>query len=203
MEISDQSDSIIEKVLATDTAGKAQQLMRSKYGLSLLALVSLLESFLPLPILTDPFLMAAIMVNRTRVWSLVFFAMISSVIGGFLAYLVALLFRELLLSSLTPDMLATLESLVAGEAQGTFILTILGAVSPVPYTIIAWAVALTAGNPLVFILGSVVGRTFRYGVVGWCTYKFGPVAWAYAKRSLLLTSAVIFIVAGLYVWTKM
>lgn len=191
---------VIDTVLETKTVTRAQQLMQSRSGTIMLAVISFFESLLPIPIVTDPFLAAAIMVNRTKVVSLVLLTMVSSVVGGFCAYLMAVLFREFLLETLTPDMLAMLQSYVAGEQQDTFILTILGAVTPVPYTIIAWAVAITKGSPLIFILGSIVGRTFRYGVVGWSTYKFGPLALAYAKKSILLTSAIIFLAVGIYIW---
>ncbi len=203
MEAETEQKTILEKILTTRTAHKAQDLMRSKFGVGLLAAISFVESLLPVPIITDPFLAAAIMVNRARTRSLIVITLVSSVLGGFFAYLIAVFFREFLLSVLTPDMLATLQSFVAGEEQDTFILTIVGAITPIPYTVVAWAVALTEGNPLVFILGSVIGRAFRYGVVGWCTVKFGSAALAYAKRSILVSSVIIFVCAGLYIWLKM
>lgn len=202
MENSIKRMTLIERVLTTRTAKKAQVLMRSKFGVTILALISFAESLLPLPIITDPFLAAAILVNRAKVRRLIFITTASSVLGGFFAFLMALFFREILLSTLSPEMVLTLQDFVV-DGQNTFFLTIVGAVTPVPYTIIAWAVALTDGNPLMFILGSIVGRTFRYGLVGWCTVKFGPAALAYAKKSILLSSLAIFIFIALYVWIKM
>lgn len=202
METNTHPKTILEKILASDTVLKAQRVMRSRYGTSILAIISFLESFLPLPILTDPFLMAAIMVDRARTWRLVFVTMVSSVAGGFCAYLVAVWFRDVLFLLLNEETIAAINSF-AVEGQGAFLLTIIGAITPVPYTVIAWAVALSAGNPMMFILGSVVGRSIRYGIVGWCTYKFGPLAVRYAKRSILWTSVVTFVLFGIYVWLKM
>lgn len=194
---------LVEKVLTTRTAQKAQEMMRSRFGIGLLATISFVESLLPVPIITDPFLAAAIMVNRTRVRLLIAITLISSVLGGFFAYLVAVFFREILLSALSPEMLTSLQTFVSGEEQSTLLLTIIGAVTPIPYTIIAWTIALTEGNPAVFILGSIIGRGFRYGIVGWCTIKFGSAALAYAKRSIFISSLIIFLCAGLYIWLKM
>jgi len=194
---------ILERLFATKTAAHAAALMRSRYGLVFLGTISFFESFLPLPIITDPFLAAAIMANRAKVVSLVLITTVTSVVGGFMAYLAALLFRDVLLALLSPELTAALTSFVTGESNDTFVLTIIGAVTPVPYTIIAYAIAMINGSPLVFIVGSIVGRLFRYGIVGWCTYQFGPLALTYAKRSIIVTSVVLFILAGVYVWLKM
>lgn len=203
MSTSPSPQTILERLFATKTATQAVGLMRSKYGVTFLGLISFFESFLPLPIITDPFLAAAIMADRAKVLRLILVTTITSVVGGFMAYLVAVLFRDILLSLLSPELTETLTSFVAGQSGDTFLLTVIGAVTPVPYTIIAYAIAITNGNPLVFILGSIVGRLFRYGVVGWCTYKFGPAALQYAKRSIIVTSLVLFIVGAIYLWLKM
>lgn len=194
---------ILERLFATKTAANAAALMRSRYGLTFLGIISFLESFLPLPILTDPFLVAAIMANRSKVVFLILVTTVTSVLGGFMAYLMAVLFRDILLALLSPELIAILTSFVTGESQDTFVLTIIGAVTPIPYTIIAYAVAMINGSPLIFVIGSVVGRLFRYGIVGWCTYQFGSLALEYAKRSIILTSVVIFAAAAVYVWLKM
>ncbi len=182
-------------------AKKAQDLMRSRYGVSLLATISFIESFLPVPILSDPFLAAAILIDQAKVKKMVLVTMVSSVVGGCAAFLVAVYFRDTLFSLLSPEMAETLNSFIAKD-QDTFMLTIVGAITPIPYTIVAWTVALSHGNPLVFIAGSIVGRSIRYGIIGWCTNTFGPTALKYAQRSIFLTSLIIFILAGLYIWMK-
>lgn len=181
---------------------KLKTLVRSKYGTSILATIAVVESLLPLPILTDPFLVTAVLVDRKRVLKLVLVTTISSVIGGVLAFIIAWYFRDALLSVLSPDVAITLQTFIAQD-QSTYLLTIIGAITPVPYTIVAWAVALSGGNLLVFTLASIIGRCVRYGIVGWCSYTFGPTALRYAKRSILLTSAVLLILVGLYIWLKL
>ncbi len=180
---------------------KLLKLVKSRHAVAILGLISFTESLLPLPILTDPFLVTAALFNRSKVRKLVMMTTISSVVGGIVTFIVPTLFKERLLSSLSPEMLVTLNSFVV-EEQGVFLLTIVGAITPVPYTVVAWAVALSGGNILVFIIASLVGRSFRYGVVGWCTYKFGPTALKHAQRSILLTSVIVIALFALYIWLK-
>lgn len=194
---------LVEKILETRTVERARDLMMSRSGHVLLVAISFLEAALPIPIITDPFLIAAIMANRLKVVYLVVITTISSVIGGFFAYLSVLWFRDTLIAFLSPELQDSLRMMVEGEQQGTFLLTIIGAVTPVPYTMVGWAIALIEGSPVVFILGSILGRGFRYSVVGWSVYKFGPMAVTYAKRSIFITSLILFAAVGLYLLFKM
>ena len=181
---------------------KLRELVRSRYGTSLLSLIAIVESMLPVPILTDPFLATAILMNRTKAIYLIVMTMVSSVIGGILAFLMLIYFKDFLFTLLSPEVMTTLNQFVA-EGQDTFLLTIVGAITPVPYTIVAWTVALSGGSLAVFIIASVIGRSIRYGIVGWCTYKFGPAAMQYAKRSIWLTSVAVFALVALYIWLKL
>lgn len=196
-------NSFVEKVLKTRTVASAQKFFGSKYGAVLVGAISFIESALPIPLLTDPFLAAAILAKRSRAVRLVVWTTITSVIGGLVAYGTALLFRDPLLSLLSPEIQTGITELINSQGDSIFLLALLGAVTPIPYTFACWAVGLMQGNPLLFILASFIGRGFRYTVVGWCTFQFGPTAVTYAKRYIALTSILLFILAGLYVWYKM
>jgi membrane protein YqaA with SNARE-associated domain len=115
----------------------------------------------------------------------------------------ALYFFELVLTWMTPGMTEEFHQLSAANGGSAFVLTLLGAVTPVPYTIVAWAVAALKESLWLFVIGSVIGRSFRYIVVGYSTYRFGDLAISYAKRYIGLTSVVLFILAGLFLWLKM
>jgi membrane protein YqaA with SNARE-associated domain len=196
----------IESTPATTSTNRLvpqlRRLVCSRYGTALLALIAVVEAMLPVPILTDPFLMTAVLMNRARALFLVMVTTVSSVIGGGLAFFMLLYFREYLFSVLSPNVMTTLNELVAAGEE-TFLLTIIGAITPVPYTIVAWTVALSGGSLLVFIFASIIGRSIRYGIVGWCTYQFGPAAMRYARRSIMLTSLFVFILVGIYLWLKL
>jgi membrane protein YqaA with SNARE-associated domain len=196
-------DSKVEKVLVGPSVGRAQKILQSKLGLWLIAIISFLESALPVPLITDPFLIAGVLLNRKKTVLIVFITITASVIGGMFAYVLALLFLEVLMQFMTTNMVSEFDSLVNGAHTNTFVITILGAITPIPYTLVAWLIAALQGSVVMFLLASIVGRTLRYAVVGYSVYRFGPAASQYARRYIGLISIAIFIFVGLYIWHKM
>ena len=195
-------DNGIEEILATKTVSKAQALMQSKSGLWFLAFASFIESATPFPILTDPFLVAALLLSRKRSVLIVFITVISSVAGGVGAYYTAAFFLEFIVHFMTPDMHASFDKLLQMQGLGTFFLTLAGALTPLPYTSTAYVVAAMKGNILIFILASIIGRGIRYSAVGVLIYYFGPTAMKYAKRYVAITSLVLLALGGFYLWHK-
>jgi len=196
-------DSRVEKVLTISTVGRAQKILQSRGGIWMIAAIAFIESALPLPILTDPFLVASILLNRKKSLEIIIITIVSSVMGGVVAFFSALFFLEVVLSFMTPGMVQQFQSIVSNTETNIFVLTIIGAVTPVPYTLVAWAVAVLQGGLITFIVASVLGRTVRYAIVGYCVYRFGPTAMQYARRYVGLTSLVILILAIAFVWYKM
>mgnify|MGYP001819752968 CR=1 FL=1 len=196
-------DTHVEKVLNTRTVTRAQLLMGSRSGLWLVGIISFVESLLPVPIITDPFMVACILANRSRAGLVVFITLITSVLGGICAFIMARYFFSLLEAMMTNNMLEQFQSLIAMDSSNTLLVTLVGAMTPIPYTITAWVVAVGEGSLILFIIASVFGRGFRYGVVGLCTYWFGPRALTYARRSLGVTTVVMLTLVALYVWLKL
>lgn len=112
-------------------------------------------------------------------------------------------FFEALSSLASPAAMAEFNNLVSSSDSNAFVVTLIGAVTPVPYTITAWVVAVMQGSLLAFVTASIIGRSFRYVIVGYCVYHFGPLAVTYAKRYVGLASVLILILAGLFFWYKM
>lgn len=196
-------DTHVEKVLATRTVSRAQTVMGSKSGLWLIAFISFIESALPIPLITDPFMVAVILANRSRVVVAVLVTLLSSIAGGVTAFIMARYFFALLEGMMTSGMLEQFQNLILMDSSNTLMVTLVGAVTPIPYTITAWVVAVGEGSLLLFILASLVGRGFRYGIVGLCTYWFGPRALTYARRSLGLTTVVVALLVALYISIKL
>jgi membrane protein YqaA with SNARE-associated domain len=196
-------DSKVEEVFVNPSVVRAQKILQSKFGLWLIALISFVESALPLPLITDPFLIAGVLLDRSRAFLIVFITIVASVVGGLFAYISAILFLEVLMQFMTPAMVTEFDSLVNDTQTNTFIITILGAITPIPYTLVAWVIAALKGNVVMFIIASIIGRTLRYAVVGYSVYRFGPTASRYARRYIGLISIVIFVMVGLYVWYQM
>jgi membrane protein YqaA with SNARE-associated domain len=192
-----------EITFTSGVAVRAERICKSRFGLAALSLISMVESALPVPILTDPFLAASILFNRTQTVKLVAVTTLSSVLGGIAAYFMAMYAFDWLTGFLSPDALAEFNNFTATTSAGTLALTLIGAVTPVPYTVVAWTVAVLEGSLTVFIIGSVLGRCVRYSIVGYCAYTFGPLAVQYARRYVLIASLVVVAVAALLVWYKM
>lgn len=198
-----QLDSHVEELFVQPSVSRAEKIMQSRYGTWLLGLVSFIESALPVPIITDPFLIAAILLDRKRSWYFVLYTIVSSVIGGIAAYFMAALFFDWLMQFMSAGVTEQFNALVASNDTNTFLLTLLGAVTPIPYTLVAYAVAVLEGSLLLFIAASVIGRSFRYIVVGYSVYKFGPYAVQYAKRYLGITSILLVLLAAVLFYLSM
>jgi len=194
----------IEDVLHTDSVVKAKRLMSSRSGVVLVGAISFIESALPLPILTDPFLIAAILAERANVVRLVLVTTITSVLGGIFAYYTAAIALDLLVQWFPDGALSDFNQLLSSSNQSSaFMLAWIGAITPVPYTAAAWAVAVMNGSIWAFIVASILGRGLRYIIVGYSVYRFGSLATKYIKRYIGYISLVAIIGAVGYFILKM
>ena len=193
---------VIEKQ-AENIVQKAGNLLRSQYGLWTLAIISFVESALLLPIVTDPFLIAYILAEKKSVYKGVIVTLVASVLGGIFAYIIAFYFYEYIaaqyIHGVTEDYLNVA---ITGLQDGVFIIVILGAITPIPYTLIAFGAGFVKVNIFIFIIASIVGRGGRYAVVGFATYMFGEKALEIIQKRLLIISTISFISAGIYFFLK-
>jgi membrane protein YqaA with SNARE-associated domain len=196
-------DTHVEKVINTRTVTRAQSLMGSRSGLWLIGMVSFVESALPVPIITDPFMVAGILANRSKAALVVGITLVSSIIGGITAFVMARYFFGWLELMMTTGIFDQFQNLILMDSSNTLVVTLIGSVTPIPYTVTAWVIAVGEGSLLLFIVASVFGRGIRYGIIGVCTYRFGPRALTYARRSLGLTSVAVLLFVGLYIWLKL
>ena len=193
----------VEQALKSKTSLRLQRLFQSRAGLSVVAAISFFEAALPVPLITDPFMVAAIMADRRKAVQIVFVTTVSSVVGGVAAFAMAAYFFDFISGLMTPALHDQFVSMLSIGESGTLMATLTGAVTPIPYTLAAWVVAVAGGSMGMFIIGSIIGRGFRYILVGYCTYVFGPTALRYARRYIGLTSLFIFIAVAIYIWLKM
>jgi membrane protein YqaA with SNARE-associated domain len=186
----------------TGIVQKSGQLLRSKYGLWVLAAITFVDSALAFPGPVDPFLAAYIMANRSRAFLAVAVTVLTSVLGGVMLYLFAAFFTDQLLSFFSPESFAAFNQMVQAFDEGTFMLAFLGAFTPIPYGFVAIAAGALKGNLFMFVLGSIAGRTLRFGIVGYLTYFFGEKALTLAKNNLKLASIGAIGLVVLYVLYK-
>lgn len=175
---------------------------RSRYGLPAIGLLSFLESALPVPILTDPFLLGFVLANRTQAFRAWIVVSLASVVGGLIAIWYARYFFETLLTLLSQSQLEQFESITAASSDIAW-LTLVGAVTPVPYTITAWGIGVLEGSMFIFIMISLLGRGGRYAIVALGGYYLGPAALGVTKRYLGLTSLTVIVAAILFALYKM
>lgn len=203
MSVEKKLEAEVEEIVHTSTVERAQAVMQRHSGVGLLSVISFFESALPVPILTDLFLVGAILVNRVNAKRIVIATTVASVVGGVCTYLLALYFFDFILEWFSEETIADFHNLIAANDSNTFILTLVGALTPVPYTAVVWMVAVLKGSFTAFIAASVLGRGMRYAIVGYCTYRFGPAAVSYAKRYIGIVSLITLLLAAAYVLFKM
>ncbi|MBP6924675.1 MAG: DedA family protein [Candidatus Pacebacteria bacterium] len=191
----------IEKQYEKEVEGlvkKSGQLLQSKYGLWVLGAITFVDSALAFPGPVDPFLGAYIMANRSRAVLALFVTVCASVVGGVMLYLLAEFFTEQILTFFAVQSETTFSSIVETFDKGTFTISFLGAFTPIPYGFVAIAAGALKGNIFMFILGSLLGRSIRYGVVAYLTYNFGERALTIAKENLTFLSIAAIGLAALY-----
>ncbi|NCO62084.1 DedA family protein, partial [Candidatus Kaiserbacteria bacterium] len=65
---------------------KLERLLQTKYSLFGIAVISFFESALVVPIITDPFMVAYILANRSKTTLVIIVTIFSSLLGGVVAY---------------------------------------------------------------------------------------------------------------------
>jgi membrane protein YqaA with SNARE-associated domain len=119
-----------------------------------------------------------------------------------MTYVLASFFIDQILAFLGPTATVDFNTVVAVFDQGTFALAFLGALTPIPYTVVAIVAGALKGSLIMFILGSFVGRVIRFGIVAYFTYYFGDRAIELAKKHLVFSSIVAVLVVCAYILYK-
>jgi membrane protein YqaA with SNARE-associated domain len=185
-------------MITQHVSDRVKHLLQSRFGLWGIGLISFVESSLLLPIITDPFMVVYILANRNRWIAAVTVTVITSVAGGVAAYGMAYFFSAWVFGFLSPESLQEFSHIAERFKEETFILTILGAITPIPYTLVGLAAGFVKGSLIVFIVASLLGRIIRYTIVGYLTFKFGHQALEHIKQNLLWVSIITLIIAVVY-----
>ena len=133
------------------------------------------SSFFPIPV--DVMLMPMSLARPDRWKYFAFIAMVFSVLGGMLGYVIGAYFFDVFQPWLAEaGWLESVNKWGAKLNEEGFWWVLLAGVTPIPYKLFTIASGV-AGMPwMTFILGSVVGRSARFFLVSWLAAKFGPVA---------------------------
>ncbi len=154
-----------------------------KHANKALALVAFTESsFFPIP----PFVLIIGMLAQEKKPSwvkLALIGMISSVIGGVVAYFVGMFFYDYVGAPIVAfygieNEIATLGTLFKDHV---FLTILLASISPIPYKVFTLSAGLFSVNLFSFIVASILGRSLRFFAVAYVSNKYG----AKAKQILL------------------
>ena len=183
-----------------EVAKRSEGLLSSKYGLLFLGIISFAESILLVPLITDPFLVAYIILHKQKAVVAVVVTILTSILGGIGAYVTAAFFIDLTLGYLSPDSVVEFYRIVEQFQDSTFVLGLIGAITPLPFTLTALAAGAIKGNLGLFLIGVLLGRTIRYGLAGYLTYRFGEDALRIARENIIKITLATLIFVAVYLW---
>lgn len=179
---------------------RAKSWLRTKYAAWVIIIGSFLEAALITPFVIDPLVVAYILADKSRTVYAVIITSLSSVAGGVAAYVMAQWFFSVAFAPfLKPEMIVQIESYTQAFQDEAFLMAFIGAFTPVPYTFVALAAGLVDAGLMIFIIASVIGRTMRYAILGWFTYRYGDRALQLLRDRMLLVTVILISAALLYI----
>lgn len=137
--------------------------------------VSFSESaLLPLPV--DAVTLPVMLADRQRLWRVVWIATLTSVLGGVVGYGIGRLLYETLGLWLIEfyGWQESFAELRQGFLDQGALIVLIGAVTPLPYKLIAIASGLQGLNFWLFLGVSILGRALRFVAFGALVWWFGP-----------------------------
>ena len=173
---------LYDKTLQEANTPKARWLM---YAISFAE-----SSFFPLP--PDLLMIPMILANRAQAWRLAFYATIFSVLGGIVGYGIGVLFIHLgdwiIQSYHLQDGLARFQQQF--QEWGFWIIALKG-LTPIPFKLVTIASGMAHFNFPLFIGASIIARSFRFYLLAWLLWQFGPLARHWIEKYLTLALTLI------------
>lgn len=189
-----------EEYLKEEVGEQRARWIDSKHAEGVFAMIAFAESVFA-PIIIDPFLVALILTRREKWLRYVTIAVVFSVLGGIAGYLIGLLFYDLIGRPVIEfyNMQSYFDSVTARVSENAFVFVLIGALTPIPYKLVAIASGVVSLNFTTFIVASIVGRILRLGLVGWTTYLVGPRAVKIVRQHLLKLAYLIAVILLAYI----
>ena len=139
---------------------------KSKYAVSILSIVSFVESFI-FPIPPDLLLIPLSISNPKKAYFFSMLTTIFSVLGGVIGYLIGIYFADLFLSTLGWMFdEKSVETTTEWMAEWGVMVVLISGFSPIPYKIFTVASGFTGLTFIPFMIASVVGRGMRFFLIG-------------------------------------
>lgn len=159
-----------------------------------LALVAFIESSV-FPIPPDVLIIPMVLAARAKAWRIAMVCTVASVIGGFAGYGIGMFLYEQVAEPILRfygymDKFSAFQELY--NHWGAWIVFGAG-VTPFPYKVITIASGMTALDPLVFGLASVLARGLRFFFIAWLLWRFGAPIRAFIEAHLGKLATIFFI----------
>ncbi len=140
-----------------------------------LAAVSFAESsFFPIP--PDVMLIPMVLARPERAWWIATVCTISSVLGGILGYAIGYFLFDTVGQAVLDfyGYRSAFEDFAANYNEWGAWIVFLAGVTPFPYKVITIASGVTALNPWIFMVASLIARSLRFFGVAALLWKYGP-----------------------------
>ena len=155
------------------------------YAPWVLGLVAFAESSC-FPIPPDAFLIPFVLSNRRRAWLFATIATVCSVTGGLLGYAIGYYFADTVgawILKLYGSASAYADFQAWFAKYGVYVILIKG-LTPIPYKLVTIACGIAHFDLFTFIWSSIVTRGFRFFLLTFLAWKFGPAAMPHIEKNL-------------------
>jgi membrane protein YqaA with SNARE-associated domain len=156
------------------------------------------SSFFPLP--PDLMMIPMILANKNLAWRLAFWGTVTSVFGGVLGYAIGYFLFTTIGSWIieTYHLQNAMHSFQHGFEEWGFWIIALKGLTPIPYKLVTISSGVAQFNFPLFVLASIVARSFRFYMLAGLLYWFGPLARTFIEKylTLFLTGSLILIAIG-------
>ncbi len=178
------------------------RLAGKRHALWALAGISFIESsFFPIP--PDVLLIPMVLAQRARAWLIAGVCTIASVAGGFGGYAIGYFLFEGIGQPLL-ELYGNEEKFASFQGYynewGAWIV-VAGGLTPLPYKVITIASGLTALDPGIFFVASLLSRGVRFYLEAALLWYFGPPIRGFIERHLgkVTLAALVLLVAGVLI----
>ena len=151
------------------------------------------------PIPQEVFMVPMMLSEKAKVFRIVFFSILGSIIGGLTAYYLGLLFFDSLVLPII-NFYNYSESFLYFKNQINeygFIYVFIGGFTPLPFKIITLSSGALNIPILNFLLAAILSRSVRFYMIGFLTYKYGNNVINIIDRKLNLITFIILLIVFL------
>ena len=155
------------------------------------------------PIPQEVFMVPMMLSERAKVFRIVFFSILGSIIGGLTAYYLGLLFFDSLVLPII-NFYNYSESFLYFKNQINeygFIYVFIGGFTPLPFKIITLSSGILNIPIWNFLLAATLSRSIRFYMIGFLTYKYGNNVINIIDRKLNLITFIILLIVFLIYFT--